>query len=151
MPAYDYDCAACGRRFEVIHGVHAEGPSVCELCGEGPVRKAVTAAAVHYRGSGWAKKERRSAGASKAATEGSSSDPPGSDAGGSDGAGSDAASSDRGGGDKPTGDDKPTRDDKAARDADTPKKASDTARAGSDPPPKRRDDAPAPASTKRTD
>ena len=26
MPAYDYDCAACGRRFEVIHGVHAERP-----------------------------------------------------------------------------------------------------------------------------
>ena len=41
-------------RFEVIHGVHAEGPTSCPLCGEGPVRKAVTAAAVHYRGSGWA-------------------------------------------------------------------------------------------------
>jgi putative FmdB family regulatory protein len=59
MPAYDYDCAACGRRFEVIHGVHAEQPSVCPLCGGGPVRKAITAAAIHYKGSGWAKKERR--------------------------------------------------------------------------------------------
>ena len=26
MPAYDYDCAACGRRFEVIHGVHVRRP-----------------------------------------------------------------------------------------------------------------------------
>ena len=26
MPVYDYDCAACGRRFEVIHGVHADSP-----------------------------------------------------------------------------------------------------------------------------
>ena len=26
MPPYDYDCAACGRRFEVIHGVHADRP-----------------------------------------------------------------------------------------------------------------------------
>ena len=60
MPAYDYTCAACGRRFEVIHGVHAEGPTACPLCGSGPVRKAITAPAVHYRGTGWAKKERRS-------------------------------------------------------------------------------------------
>jgi putative FmdB family regulatory protein len=59
MPAYDYDCAACGRRFEVIHGVHAEEPTTCPLCGKGPVRKAITAAAIHYKGSGWAKKERR--------------------------------------------------------------------------------------------
>ena len=59
MPAYDYDCAACGRRFEVIHGVHAERPTTCPLCGKGPVRKAISAPAVHYRGSGWAKKERR--------------------------------------------------------------------------------------------
>jgi putative FmdB family regulatory protein len=73
MPAYDYDCAACGRRFEVTHGVHADGPTTCPLCGKGPVRKAITAAAIHYKGSGWAKKERRttatSAG-SKTATEG---------------------------------------------------------------------------------
>src|SRR5262245_40397418 len=61
MPVYDYTCAACGRRFEIIHGVHADGPTSCPLCGSGPVRKAVTAAAVHYRGSGWAKKERRTA------------------------------------------------------------------------------------------
>ena len=70
MPAYDYDCAACGRRFEVIHGVHAPSPTSCPLCGSGPVRKAITAAAVHYRGSGWAKMERRSgagSGASKPA------------------------------------------------------------------------------------
>ena len=75
MPAYDYDCAACGRRFEVIHGVHVDGPASCPLCGKGPVRKAITAAAIHYKGSGWAKKERRatvSAGGSKSATEGSS-------------------------------------------------------------------------------
>jgi putative FmdB family regulatory protein len=73
MPAYDYDCAACGRRFEVIHGVHADGPTTCPLCGGGPVRKAITAPAIHYKGSGWAKKERRStapSGASKAGSDG---------------------------------------------------------------------------------
>jgi putative FmdB family regulatory protein len=68
MPTYDYECAACGRRFEVVHGVHADGPTACPLCGKGPVRKVITAANVHYKGSGWAKKERRStvsSGASK--------------------------------------------------------------------------------------
>jgi putative FmdB family regulatory protein len=61
VPLYDYVCAACGRRFEVIHGVHGDPPTSCPLCGKGPVRKAISAPAVHYKGSGWAKKERRAA------------------------------------------------------------------------------------------
>jgi putative FmdB family regulatory protein len=68
MPLYDYDCAACGRRFEVVHGVQAEGPTVCPICGRGPIRKTISAAAVHFKGSGWAKKERHTtatSGASK--------------------------------------------------------------------------------------
>jgi len=59
VPLYDYDCANCGRRFEVIHGVHADPPTSCPLCGGGPVKKAIQAPAVHFKGSGWAKKERR--------------------------------------------------------------------------------------------
>ena len=61
MPLYDYDCAACGRRFEVIHGVNDPAPEQCPLCGSGPVRKAFAAPAIHFKGSGWAKKERRAA------------------------------------------------------------------------------------------
>jgi putative FmdB family regulatory protein len=71
MPTYDYECAACGRRFEVVHGVHANSPTECPLCGKGPVRKVITAANVHYKGSGWAKKERRSTAASGASKSGS--------------------------------------------------------------------------------
>jgi putative FmdB family regulatory protein len=82
MPAYDYDCAACGRRFEVFHGVHAERPATCPLCGGGPIRKAMSAPAVHFKGSGWAKKERRSSAAGKSGKDGGSS---------SDGEGKDAA------------------------------------------------------------
>ena len=59
MPLYDYDCAACGRRVEVFHGVYAPGPTHCPTCGSGPMRKAITAAAVHYKGTGWAKRDRR--------------------------------------------------------------------------------------------
>jgi len=64
MPVYDYDCAECGRRVEVIHGVHAPGPTHCPNCGGGPLRKAISAPAVHFKGSGWAKKERHAAVAS---------------------------------------------------------------------------------------
>jgi putative FmdB family regulatory protein len=106
VPLYDYDCAACGRRFEVIHGVHADPPSSCPLCGSGPVRKAIAAPAIHFKGSGWAKKERRagtrtgaaSATDSEAAGEGASSDEAGAGAvaasgdGAAEGAGSSTGS-----------------------------------------------------------
>ena len=75
MPLYDYDCSACGRRFEVVHGVHAEGPTACPICGKGPIHKAISAPAVHFKGTGWAKKERRATatpGTSKASGEGAS-------------------------------------------------------------------------------
>jgi putative FmdB family regulatory protein len=84
MPAYDYDCAACGRRFEVSHGVHADSPTDCPFCGKGPVRKAISAPAIHYKGSGWAKKERRATatpGAAKTAADASSTTEGGSSAG----------------------------------------------------------------------
>jgi putative FmdB family regulatory protein len=70
MPLYDYDCAECGRRVEVIHGVHAPGPTHCPNCGGGPLRKAISAPAVHFKGSGWAKKERHAAVASASSKSG---------------------------------------------------------------------------------
>ena len=107
MPTYDYECAACRRRFEVIHGVHADGPTTCPLCGKGPVRKVITAANVHYKGSGWAKKERRTSvgsGASKSSGDGSGSDGSKGDAAASsdaDGSGSAAKKSDSGASESP--------------------------------------------------
>jgi putative FmdB family regulatory protein len=64
MPTYDYTCAACGHRFEVVHGVHGHGPETCPDCGGGPVRKAFAPPTVVFKGSGWAKVDRRSSGAS---------------------------------------------------------------------------------------
>lgn len=83
MPRYDYDCAACGGRFELMHGVHVDPPTACALCGGGPVRKAFAAPAVHFKGSGWAKKERRAT-----VTAGSR---PKDDSGSSDGSASDGS------------------------------------------------------------
>ena len=97
MPLYDYDCAACGRRFELVHGVHAEPPTVCPLCGSGPIRKAISAPAVHYKGSGWAKKERRATATPSTSKSTLDSDPGdgGSGGSGSGGSGSgDAGTSD---------------------------------------------------------
>jgi putative FmdB family regulatory protein len=77
LPLYDYDCAACGRRFEVIHGVHADPPASCPLCGSGTVKKAISAPTVHYKGSGWAKRDRRTAvksGSTQASGDESASD-----------------------------------------------------------------------------
>ena len=57
MPIYDYACTHCGRIVEVVHGVHGGGPTTCETCG-GPMKKLLSAPAVHFKGSGWAKKDR---------------------------------------------------------------------------------------------
>jgi putative FmdB family regulatory protein len=88
MPLYDYDCSACGRRFEVVHGVHVEGPTVCPICGKGPIRKAIAAPAVHFKGTGWAKRDRRATatpGASKSSGDGASTDGASTDGASTDG------------------------------------------------------------------
>ncbi|MGZ8438671.1 MAG: FmdB family zinc ribbon protein [Candidatus Limnocylindrales bacterium] len=96
MPLYDYDCSACGRRFEVVHGVHAEGPTACLICGKGPIHKAIFAPAVHFKGTGWAKRDRRATatpGTSKASGDGSSSEggPKGDESGSTSSSGTTAA------------------------------------------------------------
>ena len=79
MPRYDYACAACGRRFEVVHGISEDGPTSCPLCGEGPVRKAFAAPAIHFKGSGWAKKERRATSAPRSSSSGDGGEGSGTD------------------------------------------------------------------------
>ncbi len=56
MPLYDYRCTQCAREVEVMHGIHETGPEVCESCG-GAMRKALSSPAIHFKGSGWAKKD----------------------------------------------------------------------------------------------
>jgi putative FmdB family regulatory protein len=67
VPIYDYLCSHCGTRTEVIHGINDPGPRFCPACGaEGTLRKAMTTPAVHYKGSGWAKKDRSSSSGTRA-------------------------------------------------------------------------------------
>jgi putative FmdB family regulatory protein len=127
VPLYDYDCSACGLRFEVMHGVHVDGPSACPACGSDRVRKAFAAPAVHFKGSGWAKKERRATatpGSAKAAssdgqggtdsTSGGASDSSPDGGGGSPGASSGETSSSSDGSGSPSKDARPTKPASAA-------------------------------------
>ena len=73
MPTYDYVCAN-GHRFEVIHGVHDAGPTSCPVCHSADIRKAFAPPTIHYKGSGWAKKDRGSSGRKSSSTTDTSSD-----------------------------------------------------------------------------
>jgi len=64
MPTYDYVCATCGHEIEIMHSVHGQGPA-CPQCGSA-MKKAISAPAVHFRGTGWARKERGSTKPAKA-------------------------------------------------------------------------------------
>ena len=89
MPIYDYVCESCGRVIEVIHGLHADGPAECPDCG-GAMSKVFAAPTIHFKGSGWAKKDRRSTsgtvkpkGTKQGEASGSSGSGPAADSGGS--------------------------------------------------------------------
>ncbi|MHB8460175.1 MAG: FmdB family zinc ribbon protein, partial [Candidatus Limnocylindrales bacterium] len=69
MPIYDYVCGACGHRLEVIHGLHDHGPVECPNCHARAMRKAISAPAVVFKGSGWAKKDRGNAASTRAAAK----------------------------------------------------------------------------------
>ena len=53
MPLYEYECDACGRRFEVIQKFSDPPVEVCKECGKGPVRKLLSSPAIQFKGSGW--------------------------------------------------------------------------------------------------
>ena len=59
MPIYEYVCSACDHRTDILHGRNESGPQFCPNCGrEGTMRKAFAPPTVHFKGSGWAKKDR---------------------------------------------------------------------------------------------
>lgn len=53
MPLYEYECDACGKRFEKIQKFSDDPLTVCELCGKGPVHKLLSSPAIQFKGSGW--------------------------------------------------------------------------------------------------
>ncbi len=54
MPIFEYQCDACGRRFEQIQKFADPPPAdVCTVCGKGPVRKLLSSPAIQFKGEGW--------------------------------------------------------------------------------------------------
>lgn len=85
MPIYDYLCTACDHRADILHGLNDPGPNYCPSCGaEGTMRKQFSAPSIHFKGSGWAKKDRGGATSTKAAAKSSAGTPDASAAGGGD-------------------------------------------------------------------
>jgi putative FmdB family regulatory protein len=52
MPLYEYQCEACGHRFEVIQKFSDAPIETCPKCG-GVVRKLLSSPAIQFKGSGW--------------------------------------------------------------------------------------------------
>ena len=101
MPIYEYLCTACQHRADILHGINDPGPQFCPSCGaEGTMRKQFAPPTIHFKGSGWAKKDRGAASSTKAAAaagkSGESGDGSSSSGGSSDSGSSDSGSSDSG-------------------------------------------------------
>lgn len=52
MPLHEYECEACGHRFEVIQKFSDPPIETCPKCG-GKVHKLISSPAFHLKGSGW--------------------------------------------------------------------------------------------------
>jgi putative FmdB family regulatory protein len=53
MPLYEYECAACGQRFEIIQRFSDPPPDACARCGKGPVTRLLSSPAIQFKGSGF--------------------------------------------------------------------------------------------------
>ncbi|HEY4190655.1 MAG TPA: zinc ribbon domain-containing protein [Candidatus Limnocylindrales bacterium] len=93
MPIYEYLCTACQHRADILLGINDPGPQFCPSCGrEGTMRKQFAPPTIHFKGSGWAKKDRGAASSTRAAAAAGSKAGDGGDGSGSS-ASSDAGSS----------------------------------------------------------
>jgi len=53
MPLYEYECEACGQRFEIIQKFSDPPADTCRACGKGPVRRLLSSPAIQFKGTGW--------------------------------------------------------------------------------------------------
>jgi len=61
MPTYEYECGACGKRFERFQSITAASVRTCPSCGKRKVRRLIGAGAgVIFKGSGFYQTDYRS-------------------------------------------------------------------------------------------
>jgi putative FmdB family regulatory protein len=53
MPLYEYECDACGQRFELIQKFSDPAPDACKHCGKGPMQRLQSSPAIQFKGTGW--------------------------------------------------------------------------------------------------
>jgi putative FmdB family regulatory protein len=53
MPLYEYECGACGHRFERIQKFSDPPVEECPNCGKKSVQKLMSSPAIQFKGSGW--------------------------------------------------------------------------------------------------
>ena len=53
MPIYEYECGACAERHEFIQKFSDAPKRKCPACGAQKLKRLVSAAAFHLKGSGW--------------------------------------------------------------------------------------------------
>ncbi|HKF44886.1 MAG TPA: FmdB family zinc ribbon protein [Thermoanaerobaculia bacterium] len=52
MPLYEYVCQSCGKKTEVLQRLNERPLKICPHCG-GKLKKAISAPAIQFKGSGW--------------------------------------------------------------------------------------------------
>ena len=53
MPIYEYECQACGHKFEALQKMSAPPLLRCPVCDKDSLKKLISAAAFKLKGSGW--------------------------------------------------------------------------------------------------
>lgn len=70
MPIYEYQCAECAQRTEVLQKVSEPPLTDCPACGKPALRKLVSAAAFQLKGTGWYETDFKNKGREKARANG---------------------------------------------------------------------------------
>ena len=52
MPLYEYACASCKKKTEVLQGFNEKPVKICPHCG-GKLKKLMSSPAIQFKGSGW--------------------------------------------------------------------------------------------------
>ncbi len=117
MPLYEYECGACGHRFEIIQKFSDQPITECPKC-RGALRKLQSAPAFQLKGTGWYATDYPKSGQAPADKDSSGS--------------SDSSSGDKGAakGDKSDKTDKSDKPDKADKSGPTEKKTERTEKTG---------------------
>jgi len=93
VPLYEYECDACGRRFEVIQKFSDVPVEVCRECGKGPVHRLLSSPAIQFKGSGWYITDYAKKGAADSSTPAGKTGASKSDSAKSEGANADSSAS----------------------------------------------------------